>query len=51
MVIFAKNKEDKMNNAKTRSRRKFTAEFEIVEGTRFSPVLPRLERAFEVTIG
>jgi len=28
-----------------------TVSFELVEGTHFSPIMPRLERAFEVVYG
>ena len=51
MVIFAQNKEDKMNNTKTRSRRKFTAEFKAkvaMEALQEKLTLTELSKKYDV---
>lgn len=51
MVIFAQNKDDKMNNTKTRSRRKFTAEFKAkvaMEALQEKLTLTELSKKYDV---
>ena len=51
MVIFAQNKDDKMNNTKTRSRWKFTAEFKAkvaMEALQEKQTLTELSKKYDV---